>query len=131
MAGKGGDRARWGEARHSFRVLAAEIVAELDMSASKKQVYEKYRTRLKMSYVTFTRWVRAHQKRRESVSDAPLHALLEASKPTDREADPPQASEPREKPAPDKPSSGPLILRSEKERTFHWDPTEAFNQKFD
>ena len=42
MAGKGGDRARWGEARHSFRVLAAEIVAELDMSASKKQVYEKY-----------------------------------------------------------------------------------------
>ena len=131
MAGKGGDRARWGEARHSFRVLAAEIVAELDMSASKKQVYEKYRTRLKMSYVTFTRWVRVHQKRRESVPDAPLHVLLGASQPTDREADPPQASEPREKPASDKPSSGPLILRSEKERTFHWDPTEAFNQKFD
>ena len=131
MTGKGGDRARWGEARHSFRVLAAEIVAELDSSASKKQVYEKYRTRLKMSYVTFTRWVRAHQKHRESVSDAPLHALVEAPKPTDREADPPQASEPREKPASDKPSSGPLILRSEKERTFHWDPTEAFNQKFD
>ena len=126
MAGKGGDRARWGEARQSFRVLAAQVLAELDRSASKKQVYEKYRTRLKMSYVTFTRWVRAHQKRRESVSDAPLHALLEASKPTDREAAPPQASEP-----PDKRSSGPLILRSEKERTFHWDPTEAFNQKFD
>jgi hypothetical protein len=112
-------------------VLAAQILAELDMSASKKQVYEKYRTRLKMSYVTFTRWVRAHQKRRESIADVPLHALLEATKPTDRESDPPQASEPHEKPARDKPSSGPLILRSEKERTFHWDPTEAFNQKFD
>jgi hypothetical protein len=130
VAGKGGDRARWGEARHSFRVLAVEILAELEASASKKQVYEKYRTRLKMSYVTFTRWVRAHQKRRESVSDAPLLALLEASKPGDREAASPQASAPHEKPAL-RPSSGPLIVRSEKERTFHWDPTEAFDQKFD
>ena len=125
MAGKGENRARWGEARHSFRVLAAEILAELDTSASKKQVYEKYRTRLKMSYVTFTRWVRAHQKRLVSVS----HAPLEVSKP-DPEARPRQASALHGKPAPDKPTSGPLMVRSEKERTFHWDPTEAFNQKF-
>ncbi len=131
MAGKGGGRAWWGEARHSFRVLAVEILAELDTSASKKQVYEKYRTRLKMSYVTFTRWVRVHQKRRESVSDAPLLALIEASKAANRQANPPRVSAPQDKPAPEKMGSGPLIVRSEKERTFHWDPTEAFNQKFD
>ena len=126
MAGKGENRAGWGEARHSFRVLAAEIVVELDTSASKKQVYEKYRTRLRMSYVTFTRWVRAHKKSRENI----LNVQLEVSKP-DPKAGPHLASQLREKPAPDKPSFGPLIVRSEKEKTFHWDPTEAFNQKFD
>jgi hypothetical protein len=126
VAGKGEHRARWGEARHSFRVLAAEILAELNTSASKKQVYEKYQTRLKMSYVTFTRWVRAHQKRRENVS----HAQLEVSK-RDREAGPHQPSALHEKPAPDKPTSGPLIVRSKKEKIFHWNPTEAYNQKFD
>jgi hypothetical protein len=130
VAGKEGDRARWGEARHSFRVLAGEILAELDASASKKQVYEKHRARLRMSYVTFTRWVRTHQKPRES-SDAPLLAHLEASKAADREAASPQASALQDKPAPRKPGSGPLIVRSEKERTFHWDPTEAFDKKFD
>ncbi len=129
MAGKGGDRARWGEARHSFRVLATEILTELDTSASKKQVYQRYQARLKMSYVTFTRWVRTHQKRRESVSDAPLVALLETSKVANREAASPQGSPPQNKPSPER--TGPLIVRSEKERTFHWDPTEAFNKKFD
>jgi hypothetical protein len=127
VAGKGTDRARWGEARHSFRVLSAEIVADLDTSASKKQVYEKHRARLRMSYVTFTRWVRAHQKRRDCFS----HATLEASELSGREAAPHQAPAIHERPIPYKQSSGPLIVRSEKERTFHWDPTEAFDKKFD
>jgi hypothetical protein len=127
VAGKGADRARWGDARHSFRVLAAEIVADLDRSASKKQVYEKYRDRLRMSYVTFTRWVRAHQKRRDCVSDA----TLEVSKSSGREAAPSQVPTLHESPAPYKQSPGPVIVRSEKERAFHWDPTEAFDQKFD
>jgi hypothetical protein len=112
-------------------VLAGEILAELEASASKKQVYERYQARLRMSYVTFTRWTRAHQKRRESASDAPLLTLLEASEPANREAASPQASAPQDKPAPAKPRSGPLIVRSEKEKTFHWDPTEAFDKKFD
>jgi hypothetical protein len=84
-----------------------------------------------MSYVSFTRWVRTHQNRRESASDAPLLTLLEASKAADREAASPEASAPQDKPSSTKPRSGPLIVRSEKERTFHWDPTEAFNKKFD
>ena len=111
-------------------MLAAQIVAELDMSASKKQVYEKYRTRLKMSYVTFTRWVRAHQKRRESVSDAPLHALLEASKPTDREVDPPKLQSLTRRRLPINRVPGRLSCGPRK-REPPWDPTEAFNQKFD
>jgi hypothetical protein len=127
VAEKGTDRARWGEARHSFRVLAAEIMADLDASASKKQVYEKHRARLRMSYVTFTRWVRAHQKRRDCVS----HSTLETFKPSSREPAPHQAPALHERPRPYKQSSGPLIVRSEKERTFHWDPTEAFDKKFD
>ena len=127
VAGKKGGRAAWGQARHAFRVLSREIMAELKTSASKKEVYENFKDRLGMSYATFAAWVKVHEEK----SEAPLLAPLEASDqaPLDQEiADAPRSAPPA---APRKPSSGPLIVRSEKEKTFHWDPTEAFDKKFD
>jgi hypothetical protein len=127
VAGKRGGRAAWGQARHSFRVLSREIMAELKTSASKKEVYERFKDRLGMSYATFAAWAKVYEEK----SDAPLLAPLKASDkaPLDPEiADAPRSAQPA---VPRKQSSGPLIVRSEKERTFHWDPTEAFNKKFD
>ena len=127
MAGKKGGRAGWGQARHAFRVLSREIMAEIKTSASKKEVFDKFKDRLGMSYATFAAWVKFYEEKRKPQLLAPLEASDQAP------FDPKIADAPRSAPptAPRKPSSGPLIVRSEKEKTFHWDPTEAFDKKFD
>ncbi len=127
MARKRGGRAAWGQARHAFRVLSREIMAEFKTSASKKEVYERFKDRLGMSYATFAAWVKVY----EETSEAPLLAPLEASDPAPLDpkiADAPHSAPPA---ASRKQSSGPIIVRSEKEKTFHWDPMEAFDKKFD
>jgi hypothetical protein len=56
-------------ARHAFRVLSCEIMAELRTSASKKEGDDKFKDRSGMSYVTVASWVEVDEK-----TEAPLLA---------------------------------------------------------
>ena len=115
-------RADWGAGRQAFLVLAADILADLGRLPSGRKVYGKFKDRLGMSYSQFCYWVKRYRQEADqaakarSLDAAALHAM------------PPRAPA-----APAAPPDGhkPLYLGPSEQRTFHYDPMDAYRKKYD
>ena len=109
-------RARWGDGRIAFYALLPEIVSELRLKAPMSRIYAKYKGRLGISYRQFIRLVREY---RDQASDkvAPVAPpRLEAASPS---------------PPPEAGARKPLYVGPPEERTFHFDPMDAYRKKYD
>jgi hypothetical protein len=122
LKGRERKRAEWGAARQAFLVLATEILVDLDRLGPRTKVYEKFKDRLGMSYSQFCYWVRRYrqegtQAAKAASFDGPAaHAM------------PAQVIG-----APAAPSGDhkPLYLGPSGQRTFHYDPLDAYRKKYD
>ncbi|ADP72048.1 hypothetical protein Rvan_2840 [Rhodomicrobium vannielii ATCC 17100] len=108
-------RAKWGDGRIAFTALLPEIAGELTRKAPMSRIYAKHKTRLGVSYRQFIRLVREY---RDQASDAAPVGLpgLGAASPS-----PPAHGRPRT----------PLYVGPPEERTFHFDPMDAYRKKYD
>ncbi|MBT3072038.1 hypothetical protein KKP04_14340 [Rhodomicrobium sp. Az07] len=115
---KGGEkpRAKWGDGRIAFTALLPEIAGELTRKAPMSRIYAKHKSRLGVSYRQFIRLVREY---RDQASDdaAPVGLPgLGAASPS---------------PPADGRSRTPLYVGPHEERTFHFDPMDAYRKKYD
>ena len=122
MTGREKKRADWGAGRQAFLVLAPEVFAGLERSATRRKVYETFKDRLGMSYSQFCYWVKRY--RQEADQAAKARSLDVAA---------PHSMPPRASAAPAASSDGhkPLYLGPSEQRTFHYDPMDAYRKKYD
>jgi hypothetical protein len=122
VTGREKKRADWGAGRQALLGLASEVFAGLERSASRRKVYEKFKDRLGMSYSQFCYWVKRYRQEAEQTAKA-------------RSLDAPAAhlTPSRASAAPAVPLDGhkPLYLGPSEQRTFHYDPMDAYRKKYD
>lgn len=101
----------------TWLVCEAEIAEELAKGWSKREVYSRFSDRLQISYPQFVRYCRR----------AP--ANLAKPRPSAPEQKAPRPTTP--KPAAAKPETRSASSESSSLPTFHYDPMDAYREKFD
>ncbi|MFT4080216.1 hypothetical protein [Rhodomicrobium sp.] len=109
-------RAKWGDGRIAFTALLPEIAGELTRKAPMSRIYAKHKTRLGISYRQFIRLVREYRHQASDDDDPVGLPGLGVASPS-----PPADGRPRK----------PLYVGPPEERTFHFDPMDAYRKKYD
>lgn len=122
LTGREKKRAEWRAGRQAFLVLASEVFAGLEGAASRRKVYEKFKDRLGMSYSQFCYWVKRYRQEADQAATVRSHDVAA-----------PLSTPPRASAAPAAPSDGhkPLYFGPSEQRTFHYDPMDAYRKKYD
>ena len=118
MTGREKKRAEWGAARQAFLVLAPSILADLDRSVARTKVYAKFKDRLGMSYSQFCYWVKTYRQKAGEMAKA---SSLDGSNSLPHASASLAAVPGGHKPL----YSGPPA-----QRTFHFDPMDAYRKEF-
>ena len=113
-------RAGWGEARLAFAVLAAEIFAILNHPVALSAVHARFKDRLNMSYSQFCYWVKEYRRREMKTGNGRINQ--DSSLASDTNSSPREASANKR---------GPLYIKPDPPRTFHYDPMDAYRKKWD
>ena len=114
---KGESRGPNGETGASpFTRLLPEIVSELRLKAPMSRIYAKHKGRLGISYRQFIRLVREYRDEASDEAGPGSPPRLEAASPS---------------PPPEAGARKPLYIGPPEERTFHFDPMDAYRKKYD
>lgn len=113
---QGGARAKWGDGRIAFFALRVSIAADLASKVPMSRIHAKHKARLGISYRQFLRLVR--EFRDEAKEEK---ATLDLS-PAPRTPSPPAA--------PQSEVRKPLYTGPPAQRTFHFDPMNAYRNDY-
>ena len=114
----GAPKRRWGDGRCAFHAHARAIRQELTKGRSLTSIYDEYRDRLGIGYTQFTRYIHALKHNRTQPDAAPPTPSARRPEPTARVG--------ASSIAPGGASQAANGLP-----TFHFDPMDAYKQKFD